>query len=89
MSVEKTLSGRRGVAELEIDAQQLLKEQGGDGDLGNRVTCVGDDTRRKVQPVVAETTNRFLLPFRAEVVTFQQLDQCEGEQADSKVETVG
>lgn len=86
---ERRLTRRWSVTQLEIDSQQLLKERWGDGNLGDRVACVGDDTRRKMQPVVTETAKRFLLPFITEGVTLQQLNHCEGEYANGKVETIG
>src|SRR5271157_3596285 len=41
-----------------------------------------------MQPVVAETSNRLLLPFRSEVVALQELDKREGEDSNGEVQTI-
>jgi len=85
----RQLSWCRSQRECEIDPQQFLEECGDDSNLSDGVARRGDDAGRKVQPLVAETTDGFLLPRGAEVVTLEQLHEREGEHADGEVETVG
>ncbi len=50
---------------------------------------MGDDARRKMEPVVPETPDRLALPVCAKVVALQELDEREGKKTNRKVETVG
>src|SRR6266850_152871 len=83
------LAGSWGETELQIDFEELLKEEWSDCDFDDRVPGMRDDAGWNIQPVVAKTANRFLLPLGSEVLAFQKLHQRERQNTNGEVETVG